>query len=115
MNDTTTIQVGATHCSVSNPTPRARVIYDGIKNARPIRIMPGQTIETFDGKPLLLSDLTIERLKRSENAVPGEPDLHVELLGESETKEVTKREPPAEQLAVTQPQRKPRLVTEPKA
>jgi len=63
-------------CRIANPSQRARVIYDGIKNAKPIHIPPGNTIE-----PIVLSRARIEQLRAEEFANPEDPDLKVVELG----------------------------------
>jgi hypothetical protein len=63
-------------CRVFNPTKRPRVIYDGILNAKPLRIMPGETRE------LVLSKATVLRLRRDENCdVEEGPDLRADVIG----------------------------------
>jgi len=56
-----------------NPTPAARVIYDGITNSKKIRVLPGETV-----KDVVLADHVVEKLRR--HAALGEnADLRVTI------------------------------------
>lgn len=62
-------------CRVTNPSQRARVFYDGVKNDKAIYLPPGQMVE------VALADHMIDKLTELETADPEEAGLHVVELG----------------------------------